>query len=162
MGASLSLATQVSSHETTRMSARELYWGEEILPDHVLYPAMMAIDRFQIEKAEPTERIYMEIVYAGRRLVYGQELLKKDKSDLAVTTLTKSQKYLLQAGKETLAHHTQNRELVAYVLKAYTFHQRELERVRPQISDPEFSPLVPLLEESAFVFDQLLKIYKAN
>lgn len=159
---SLSLVSQVSSHESSRMSARELYWGEEILPDNVLYPGMMLMDRLQLENAEPTKQIYMRVVYAGRRLVYAQELLSKGKEDLAVTTLTKSQKYLLQAGKATLESHTDNRELVEYLLKAYTFQLRELEKIEQQLTDIAVLPLDSLTEECDFVFAQLLEIYQAQ
>jgi hypothetical protein len=159
---SLSLASQVSSHESSKLSARELYWGEEILPDHLLYPGMMFMDRVQLDRAEPTERTYMQVVYAGRRLLYAQELLAKGKEELAVTTLTKSQKYLLQAGRDTLNSHADNRELLTYVLKAYAFHHRELDTIRQQLSETAVLPLDSLTEECDFVFARLLELYQAE
>jgi hypothetical protein len=159
---SLSLASQASSHEATRMTARELYWGEEILPDHLLYPGLMLMDRVQLQQAEPTEQMYMQVVYAGRRLVYAQELLKKGKPTIALSTLTKSQKYLLQAGNTALTSpHTENAELLAYLLKAITFHLRELEKIKPSFAESEFGSVSALAVELELVQQQLLELHRS-
>ncbi len=158
---SLSLASQVSSHEASRLTARELYWGEEMLPDHLLYSGLMLMDRIQLQQAEPTEQMYMQVVYAGRRLIYAQELLKKDKPALALTTLTKSQKYLLQAGKTALeSPYSDNAELVTYLLKATTFHLREVEKMESQFTDQEFSAVTALTEELELVYHQLYELHQ--
>lgn len=97
---SLFSKSEISANQTGS-SAKQIYMGE-ILPDHVAYPLIAGMDRFYLETATPVERIHFEIKYSHRRLEYAKALLEKGEArqDLALTTLTKSQKYLLKACRE--------------------------------------------------------------
>lgn len=94
VGVSLSSASRVYSSDGTNASQMKLYMSEEILPDHLLYPFFMANDRLKLELATPEEKFFLMMDYADRRLEYSQRLLEKGNKSLALTTLTKSQKYL--------------------------------------------------------------------
>src|SRR5690554_2706228 len=96
LGLSL-ISSAMSVHSANGMNSRSLYIDDQILPDHISYPVLMAIDRLRLETASEIEQVYLQTEYANRRLAYATELFDRDQDELAVTTLTKAQKYLLHA-----------------------------------------------------------------
>jgi len=94
---SLVVTSQVISSGGQSSGARKFYFAADIMPDHVLYPLFMAFDRFKLETASPEEQVLLELVYAERRFIHGQELLNQGDEELAASTFSKSQKYLLSA-----------------------------------------------------------------
>ncbi len=84
-------------------SRKYLYFSTEILPDHLFYPVLMIVDRAALTSAKsPSERIRIQVNYAYRRLNSAKALAAKQKTGMALSTLTKSQKYLNQAAQEAL------------------------------------------------------------
>lgn len=71
-----------------------------ILPDHPLYWVKMTRDRLQLmliaDKELKAEKM---LLFADKRLGAGWALVEGQKVDLGVTTLTKAEKYLEQAGQ---------------------------------------------------------------
>ncbi|MBU0576801.1 hypothetical protein KJ654_04065 [Patescibacteria group bacterium] len=106
-------------------SHRQFYLNNTILPDHILYPVLMTVDKFQLETTPFPERLWLQAEYGWRRLDYARQLIDKNKIDLALTAFTKSQKYLLNATQETLDAQTTNeirlkmlKHLTAYLWEA--------------------------------------------
>lgn len=137
------------------MSAKEIYLGE-ILPDHIAYPFIVALDRFYLETTTPTERIHFEIKYSHRRLEYARALLEKGEGyqDLALSTLTKSQKYLLKAALEgeqiELSDSTQD-----LLIRALIYNIKEVEDLTHQFPDFQRSVLDGLREEEQLALNKL-------
>jgi hypothetical protein len=99
VGISLTSASRVYSSDGVNASQMQLYLGDQVLPDHLLYPAYMAGDRVKLELASQEEKVFLMMDYADRRLLYARKLIEKDNKALALTTLTKSQKYLNAAAQ---------------------------------------------------------------
>ncbi|MBU0578466.1 hypothetical protein KKE34_03855 [Patescibacteria group bacterium] len=100
-------------------SQRQFYLNNTILPDHIIYPFLMVIDKVQLEVTPFPKRLWLQAEYGWRRLDYANQLLEKDNQVLALTALTKSQKYFLNATQETLDAETTN-EVKIMMLKHLT------------------------------------------
>ncbi|MEA2056623.1 MAG: DUF5667 domain-containing protein [Patescibacteria group bacterium] len=99
---SLMSANRIVSYSGTRVSCRKFYLSQEILPDHLFYPIIAGFDRVILWLAGNEEKIYLRTDYGQIRYKYAQGLLEKNKKDLALTTLTKSQKYFNIAAHEAI------------------------------------------------------------
>lgn len=67
-----------------------------ILPDHPLY--MLKIIRDQIVlilSRDPVRKVQIQLLLSDKRLVYSRELLDEGKPELAVSVLSKGEKYFL-------------------------------------------------------------------
>jgi len=155
----VSLASSAPSAYSTgdkfKANDKQFYFSGEILPDHLLYPAVMVADKIKFEMSSPTEKIYVSTTYANLRLESALKLLNKDNSTLALTTLTKSQKYLLMAAEMTIKLELleKTRE---YVLKTLQWHLSKHEEIKEQFSESEKS-LIDELDKESQVFVEKLK-----
>ncbi len=102
MAVSLMAANQVVSYEGVNASRKKLYFGQTILPDHVLYPAVAAADRVVLLAAPASKKVELQLAYGKIRLDYAQSLLDKDEYNMAQAALTKSQKYHSLAAQQLL------------------------------------------------------------
>jgi hypothetical protein len=151
---SLSNATTAFSTGGNSFSEKTLSFGN-ILPNHVLYPVLMAVDRVQLEAAPPNERIFKQVEYAHRRLDYAEQLLNMGKEDLAVTTITKAEKYLYNAVQES--QQLNSPESVTQRLeKAIEFHTKRIKELAPQFTDANRS----IIDRSLAENDALLEVLK--
>jgi hypothetical protein len=127
---SLASANQVASSGEKAPPERKLYFNREILPDNVpIYPLMMVMDRIQLETAPNKERVFIEVEYANRRLGYAEELLKQEKPDLALTTLTKAEQYLTHAVSDMKENQAPD-SVQKRVKKTVEYHLKKLEELR--------------------------------
>ena len=94
---SLLMARDVNSESEQSISHKQLHFGDQILPNNTIYPALMAVDRIKLISATKTERLVLMIKYSQRRLGSACQLVEESQPDLAVTTLLKSHHYLMQA-----------------------------------------------------------------
>mgnify|MGYP001224301662 CR=1 FL=1 len=137
---------------------RTFYSDEQILPDHISYPVLMVLDRVRLEVATPIERVYLQTEYANRRLIYAQALLEKGNADLALTTLTKGQKYLLYAAIAVNDHNEVPR-LKNHVIKTIQYHVRSIQATLDSdtaiFSDSQRASVNSLNEELLVVLSQL-------
>lgn len=131
---SLAAASQVSSSGVKPSSERELYFNREILPDNILYPVRMAVDRIHLETASSDERVFMEVEFANRRLDYAQALLKLKKEELAVTTITKAEQYLFHAVDDA-AQNQAPESVELRLAKVVKYHIKQLQDLQPQLND---------------------------
>lgn len=108
---SLVSTNQVISYEGTQASQKKFYIGENILPDHIVYPLVAAADRLLLLTVSATEKIKLQLTYAQIRMDYAQALLLKGEPYLANIALTKSQKYVGLATLQYLESEEKNSEL---------------------------------------------------
>ncbi len=144
---SLFTATSASSSGNHSLAGKKLYFGKEILPDNVLYPVMMAADRVQLETASAYDQVFIQVEYANRRLDYAQQLLEQKKEALAVSTLTKAEKYLHNAVYEAIdikAPHSVKERLQ----KSLEYHSAQIKKMSPQFTDANRASLDKLIEEN--------------
>ncbi len=136
-------------------SRKQFYMGETILPDHVAYPVLMAMDRARLEMDTPSERIYTQVEYSQRRFEYALALIEKNNLPLAVSTLTKSQKYLFQAAEE-LQTTEASPTAVAYVIKALNYYRFQLEDLKASLDDNDRPMIDQLIEHNQILTDKLV------
>jgi len=149
-GNSTVLSSTGDYHETSR---KQFYLGQ-ILPDHVAYPVLMAIDRVKLDTAAPEDRIYLELDYAQHRFTAANALLDEHKSDLALTTFTKAQKYLLEACVEA-QEDTIPQSIKLDTIKAVDFYNHSIEDIRSQFDDQQQSVLDHQTQELKVLRGQL-------
>jgi len=76
---------------------RQLYFGREILPDHVFYPMVALGDRMELWAAPVPDRVTIQTELARKRLSAAHQLYTQGKIDLAWVTLRKAHQYALEA-----------------------------------------------------------------
>jgi hypothetical protein len=103
---SLASANRVVSYGGST-SAKSFYLSGEILPDHLAYPLVAAVDQIILIAAPLQEKIKLQLAYCCIRLDYSRGLLAKGQSGMAMAALTKSQKYCGLAAQQILDHKIQ-------------------------------------------------------
>ena len=149
------LSIEAVSAGENNITSKKLYMGQ-VLPDHIAYPLLMAMDRFYLETAGQTERIYKQIEYADRRLFYTQELLAQkdtEKLPLALSTLTKAEKYLIKASLESIEIKSDENVHNA-ILSSLQYHYSQLEKLTHKFTDSQRSILDELREEESSLIEQ--------
>lgn len=137
-------------------SRKQLYWSNDILPDHVAYPVLRVADRAKLEIADPVDRIYLQLEFARHRFEASQALLDKGNDTLALTTLTKSQKYLLQAGQAALADEPQLTETVRFfTLRTLEYYDTAISNAKDGFGDADRAVIDGLQAELQAVILQL-------
>jgi hypothetical protein len=153
----LSLTTASAAQSSTgsfEASHRQFYWGDDVLPDHVVYPVLMLIDKAKLESASPTERIYTQVEYGNRRFEYTHALIEKENPELALTTATKGYKYLIHAGQEALDSDA-SPSLKQHVIKAIEYQDKQLAELRNSFSDADRAVLDQLQAEGESLKNRL-------
>jgi hypothetical protein len=133
---------------------KHFYMSGTLLPDHIAYPVVMMVDRAHLEAATPTEQVYLKTEYANRRLEYAQQLLDKSNANLAVTTLTKAQKYLLSAASQAIEMEMPD-TVLKHVIATLEYHKEETTEIAQQLSDNERAVIDGLNEEVSVMIEQL-------
>lgn len=133
---------------------KHFYMEGTLLPDHVAYPIVMMVDRAHLEAATPVEQVYLKTEYANRRLEYAEKLLEKDNSNLAVTTITKSQKYLLSAARQAIENDMSD-TVIKHVIATIEYHKEQTALLANQLSDNERAIIDGLNEECSVIVEQL-------
>lgn len=159
----LSLASSVmGAHSNTSLLSKSFYIDDVTLPDHISYPFLMMIDRVRLEVASDHEQVYLKTEYANRRLLYSVELLKRDNTSLAVSTLTKAQKYLLYAAGIVFSENMSDHYAV-HVSKTIEYHLKQIDRIfsNDVLNDQEKAVIDRLNEELRVILSQL-QTYSQN
>lgn len=92
-------AVKALSQAEIESSRKQFYIGQELKPDHVLYPVKVAKEKASLFMLSPEERVEKKIEYASQRMDFAKELLEKGEYQLAVATMIKSQQYLFEAAE---------------------------------------------------------------
>lgn len=136
------------------------YWGSEILPDHLLYPSLMLVDRVALMNSKtPQNRVYMQVNYAYRRAQAAAALVQKKKPELALTTMSKAQKYLNQAASEALVADLPVVDK-RMVIKAIEYHNEQLKMLLPSFTTYDQGVLNQLRDESLILEEKLIDSIK--
>lgn len=155
----VSLASSVpsvySAGDKIKTNDKQFYLDGEILPDHTLYPLVMVADRIKLEMSPESEKIHIYTTYANLRLGAAEQLLEKNQNPLALTTLTKSQKYLLKAAQETIDQNPA-RPTKEHVLKTLIYHTNIHKEIKKKFSADEKN-VVDQLDMECQVFVDSLK-----
>lgn len=151
---SLQSLSKASLTTTELVKERRFYVQKEILPDHSLYPLLMAVDRFRLAMADQERRVYLLTAYANRRLFYANKLLDKGENALSLSTFTKAEKYLNQAlleAKNLKSSDWQNPrydELLFFVLDSADQHLSRLEKELDRFASEDRPILLNLNHET--------------
>lgn len=152
-----SLFTASSSFSSTgnfASSEKTLYFGEEILPDHIFYPVTMVLDRVQLETTDQNQRVFLQVEYSHRRLGYALELLEKGDQDLAITTVTKAEQYLHHAVQEALALPVGD-NVKQQLIKIVAYHQHKLTEMKSNVTDANRAVLDNWISQDQALISQL-------
>lgn len=153
---SLLAANRTSAGDRTRLMARKVYFNRTILPDNIFYPVLMIGDKIKLETAGFEEQIALKLEYADRRYAYAIQLLDKDQSQLALTTLTKSQKYLFSAGNEVLTYPERVKpETIVAVKDSYAESLKQLPEFRQNYSEHDAQTIDELYHETEIIYKKL-------
>ncbi|PIR61845.1 MAG: hypothetical protein COY81_03440 [Candidatus Pacebacteria bacterium CG_4_10_14_0_8_um_filter_43_12] len=102
---SLSLITANSltgGRDNIPVGGWQLYVGRRILPDNILYPLVMVQERIKLNQTPPERQSTLMLSYAQERFEVAEALAAENQPGLAITTLSKSQKYIIAAGYRDL------------------------------------------------------------
>ncbi len=134
--------------DSDRISRKQLYFGKKILPDHILYPALMVIDKGLLFVTSGESEIFLRIRMAQDRMISANSLLDKNEEGLSFSTLTKSQKYLLLAGQEFLSLESHSDEVGIGLLKALEENTQNMKIIKKRFKNVDTSPINDLVTES--------------
>lgn len=154
-GVSLLMTSQVKLHNSPKVSERKFYVGERILPDHVFYPFLMIADNIILKASTGNRKIYVKIRLADDRLNSALMLLEKNQEGLALSTMTKSQKYLITASQDFLGSKIKSESVRNDLLIALNENKAELEKCQHQFKNIDASPISDLLIESDVLIGQI-------
>jgi len=158
---SFNISSQSQLSNSAYFKSRKFYVQKEILPDHSLYPLLMVVDRFRLAMADSERRIYLLVAYAKRRLFYATRLVEKGEMVLALSTLTKSQKYLNQALqevtslKEESVYDPVSEQLVFFVLESVDYYQETIKQYLDDFCEADQVILNNLDNETVLLRSQL-------
>ncbi|MBQ6154719.1 hypothetical protein IJJ27_02190 [bacterium] len=125
---------------------RQLYFGNQILPDHVFYPVLVAVDRLELEFSEPREQLEMRMKLADKRLEAAKGLFAKGKQELAFVTLGKGHQYLLRANDDALQYDKTD-SLVVMVDRMNRRFASEYEYLKASMNDGQQAMTEKMIEE---------------
>jgi len=119
-----------------------------ILPDHPLYVLGMVSDRIDLWLAGPEERFLLKLHNADVRLSTAQILVSRKRLGLAVTTITKAEKYIISAAEEipTLPNEKQD-DARGKLMNTIETHEGLLVAMKPLFTGPQQATIDRLLEQ---------------
>lgn len=163
--ASLISASQEGLGAVQSASSKKLYFSTQLLPDHVLYPTLMAFDKVLVSiTPQSQQKVFLYTDLAADRLSRAEKLLEKQEYELVITTLTKSQKYLLRAASEAFAlpADQQNTELWKQLAARLMESQQKLQTIKQELHSQETSPLDALSAEIDALLPAITSRYSAE
>jgi len=116
-----------------------------VLPDSPLWPLKALRDKvWYLITPSPLKKAELALLFSDKRLVAAQTLLKEGKPDIAVSTLTKGEKYLEIAASEEKIAKNQGNDTSAFLTKLATAslkHREIIENLLPMVPE-QGKPLV--------------------
>lgn len=118
------------------------------LPDHPLYLLGMLSDRVDLLLSSPEERFALKLKLADTRLATSQILITKKRPSLALTTLTKAEKYIISAAEDLpkLDSQKQN-DAMAMLSNTIKTHQTVLIAMKPDFDGAGQADIDALVEQ---------------
>lgn len=160
---SLQSANKNKTANSPSLVANKFYIAKEILPDHSLYPALMAVDRLRLELAGAEKRAYLLMAYGNRRLFYSRRLLEQGNAELAFITLTKAFKYVNLSLSESiflfeessLSKKNEYQKQAFFILENLKAYDEFIVTYRDQFSNEEKVGLETLSAENHYLAEKL-------
>ncbi|OGJ37256.1 MAG: hypothetical protein A3A82_03780 [Candidatus Pacebacteria bacterium RIFCSPLOWO2_01_FULL_47_12] len=152
---SLVAASQPFAYVAPAASHTSLYLNTRILPDHALYPVAMVLDRIMLLTSAREQRVLREVAFAFDRLDSATDLLQKDKSQLALVTLKKSQHYLLVANSAAQADKQTSPLTKTYLRRALRAHIKRMAQLRSRFPLEEQQAIADMLVQSTSLYTNL-------
>lgn len=119
-----------------------------ILPDHPLYVLGMISDRLDLWLASPEERFMLKLEYAGVRLATAQQLLERSRPGLAITTISKAEKYIISAAEEIPSLETGKQEDArGNLVSTIRLHESVLTAMKPSFTGPQQATIDRFIEQ---------------
>jgi len=134
--------------ESERLSSKKLYFGEKLLPNHIFYPFLMVVDKALISISTGESRVFLRIRMAQDRMISAKKLLEKDEEYLALSTLTKSQKYLILASNELFSQEDFSDETANALYVSLKDNTENLIKIEKMFKKLPTSPIADLIVES--------------
>jgi hypothetical protein len=160
LGSSLILASQKDISNDFTTTQRKIYLGK-ILPDHAFYPALMLVDKTLLLTSSGDEKIELMTNLAKNRMKNSQDLIQKGEEGLGLTTMTKSQKYLLLATHEVIKANDNGHQISSKVVNdlivTFAENTEKIDAYKKN-TDNETAVLDNLLNESKIMVSDLKKI----
>ncbi len=117
-------------------------------PDNPVYPVFMLRDQFRLQYASESQKPLLKLELANDRLSSAKVLLSRRRTSLALSTLTKSTKYVLSAANDAGGLSPQSSsEVRGEVRNSITIQIAELTRLKPLFSDEQKPIIDRLLSE---------------
>ena len=91
--------------------------------------------------------VYLQLQYSNSRLNFSEKLLDKDNKDLAFSTLTKSQKYLIKAAVVGLENELSKQE-INVIVEAIERQHLLVQKLLPSFSESQTATIEQLLAET--------------
>lgn len=157
---SLFSAAKLGSDRNLTASGLTWYWHRPILPDHLAYPLLMLVDRLALITTKGTSaRVHMQVNYSHRRLQAATDLIEKKKPSLALTTLTKAQKYLNRAAFEALKLDAtlMDKRLVIIAIENF---DSEIKKLEPNFTEFDQGVLEQLHRDAEILEEKLIDTFK--
>lgn len=153
---SLFSANRVFSQEdSVPLTHRKIYFQGEMLPDHLLYPVVMVVDRLRLAVADPARAVDISIEYAWQRLEYTEGLLAQGYQSLSFSTLTKAYKYYNAALAQAQSLDTPAEKQQWLIADAQRF-ARVAEALTVSFTDPEKQELAHLRADQAVLLQPFI------
>jgi len=141
----ISLVTTLTGSRAT-LGGQQLYFGREILPDHVFYPVMVVGERLELTLAQPADKILIRQQLARKRLSAAEQLFRLGKRELAWVTLGKAHQYLLQVNDEVDATGSAQ-EYLGRVIDLNQDFVAEYQALRPFMTDSQLAETTQMCQQ---------------
>lgn len=151
---SLIMASQDNMALQKRSSEKKLYVGR-ILPDHIFYPILMVMDRAVLSLSFGESSIHNKLTLSRDRLKSAQLLLDKHEEELALSTITKAQKYVLSAAHEVIENKNTSAEARDAVKKALSVTKDNLPKLKEKFLEQDTSAIDKLVAETEILLSQI-------
>jgi hypothetical protein len=116
-----------------------------VLPDNPLWNLKALRDRFwYLITPSPLKKAELALLFSDKRLAAAEILIEKGKTNIAISTLTKGEKYLETAVSEEIIARSQSYDTSVFLNKLATSslkHREDIEELMPLIPE-EAKPLV--------------------
>lgn len=157
LATSLISTNRAASGVQDRISTLNFYWGKTVLPDHPAYAFLMARDRIVLWLASDEEEPRLRLQYGEHRYQVAHELALQHKNDLAVSTLSKSQTYVLQGVTQMQARglSTEERKSLYAALDHSLYRMELFHQQYPALDTPMLRSLREETAQRLSSFEQL-------
>lgn len=150
---SLVTYSQQGTTSPENVSSKKFYIDGKVLPDHVLYPSLMVVDKGLQLITSGDSKVYLQIRLAQDRMLSAKKLLDKDQEVLALSTLTKSQKYLILASEELFSKEDYSKETAKDLLLAFEENTQNLSEIEKNFENIPTNPIGDLVSESNMLIE---------